>query len=149
MAHEPSTDLYIGTATATAPASVANQRGTRQPTDGPQETTHRHRPWIFALIVMALLAQMTFGMVTAARQQSPVVDEPVYVGTSVVYLQQRSLEYNYEHPPLAKLIIATGLVFADARVAPTSEAPSGNSATTSCTRRATTPSTCSSWPGCR
>ncbi|GIE47097.1 glycosyl transferase [Amorphoplanes nipponensis] len=76
----------------------------------------RYRPWIFALLVLALLCQMAVGMVTAARQQSPIVDEPVYVSASLVYLQQHSLEYNFEHPPLAKLIMATGLSFADARV---------------------------------
>jgi len=79
-----------------------------------QEASHRYRPWIFAVIVLAMLGQMAVGMVTAARQQSPVVDEPVYVSVSIVYLQQRSLKYNFEHPPLAKLIMATGLAFADA-----------------------------------
>jgi hypothetical protein len=65
-----------------------------------------------------MLGQMAFGMVPAARQQSPVIDEPVYVSASIVYLRQHSLEYNFEHPPLAKLIMATGLAFADARVDP-------------------------------
>ncbi|WP_433722340.1 glycosyltransferase family 39 protein [Actinoplanes sp. CA-051413] len=68
------------------------------------------------MLALVMLGQMAFAMVTAARQQSPIVDEPVYVASSIVYLQQRSLEYNFEHPPLAKLVMATGLVFADARI---------------------------------
>jgi hypothetical protein len=35
---------------------------------------------VFALVVVALLTQMAVGMVTAAWQQSPTTDEPVYVG---------------------------------------------------------------------
>jgi hypothetical protein len=76
----------------------------------------RHRGLIVALIAAALLGQMVFGMVAAARAQSTTVDESVYVGTAVVYLQERSLKYNPEHPPLGKLIAAAGLVFTDARL---------------------------------
>ena len=36
----------------------------------------------------------------------------------MVYLQQHSLRYNPEHPPLGKLIIASGLAFADAHLDP-------------------------------
>jgi 4-amino-4-deoxy-L-arabinose transferase-like glycosyltransferase len=36
----------------------------------------------------------------------------------VVYLEQHSLRYNPEHPPLGKLIIATGLAFAGAHLDP-------------------------------
>ncbi|MGD1218790.1 phospholipid carrier-dependent glycosyltransferase [Streptomyces krungchingensis] len=72
----------------------------------------RHRRLLFVLAVVALLAQMAVAMVTTAVQQTPTIDEPVYVGTAVVYTQQHSLRYNPEHPPLGKLIIASGLVFA-------------------------------------
>ncbi|MET8679580.1 glycosyltransferase family 39 protein [Streptomyces sp. NPDC004647] len=61
---------------------------------------------------------MAVAMVTTAVEQAPTIDEPVYVGTAVVYQQQHSLRYNPEHPPLGKLIIATGLAFADARLDP-------------------------------
>ncbi|MEV0226744.1 phospholipid carrier-dependent glycosyltransferase [Streptomyces sp. NPDC050704] len=57
---------------------------------------------------------MAFAMVTAAVEQTPTIDEPVYVATAEVYLQQRDLRYNPEHPPLGKLVIASGLVFTDA-----------------------------------
>jgi 4-amino-4-deoxy-L-arabinose transferase-like glycosyltransferase len=57
-------------------------------------------------------------MVTTAVEQTPTIDEPVYVGTAVVYEQQHSLRYNPEHPPLGKLIIASGLSFAHARLDP-------------------------------
>jgi hypothetical protein len=63
------------------------------------------------LVVVVLLGGMAFAMVTEAVQQSPTIDEPVYVGTAVVYAQQHSLRYNPEHPPLAKLAMALGLDF--------------------------------------
>src|SRR5215208_1281989 len=74
------------------------------------------RRWLFALVVVALLAEMAVAMVTTAVQQTPTIDEPVYVATAVVYLEQHSLRYNPEHPPLGKLIIATGLAFAHVRL---------------------------------
>jgi len=122
MAQEPSISLRLGVGTATGragPASVPTQGPAvdpPQPVGRHQEASPRYGPWIFAVLVVAMLGQMAVGMVTAARQQSPVIDEPVYVSASIVYLRQHSLEYNYEHPPLAKLIMATGLAFADARV---------------------------------
>ncbi len=57
-------------------------------------------------------------MVTEAVQQSPTIDEPVYVGTAVVYSQQHSLRYNPEHPPLGKLVMAVGLGFEHATLDP-------------------------------
>lgn len=78
----------------------------------------RHRRWWFALAVAGLLAQLAVAMLTTAVEQTPTIDEPVYVGTAVVYLDQHSLRYNPEHPPLGKLIIATGLAFAGARLDP-------------------------------
>lgn len=78
----------------------------------------RLRRWSYALVVVALLTEMAVVMVTTAVEQSPTIDEPVYVGTAVVYLRQHSLRYNPEHPPLGKLIMAAGLAFADARVDP-------------------------------
>lgn len=65
-----------------------------------------------------MLGQMAFAMVTTAMQQSPTIDEPVYVATAEVYRQQQSLRYNPEHPPLGKLIIAVGTAFAGAELDP-------------------------------
>ncbi|MFC0541824.1 phospholipid carrier-dependent glycosyltransferase [Kutzneria chonburiensis] len=76
----------------------------------------RHRRWWLALVVVALLAEMAVAMVTTAVAQTPTIDEPVYVGTAVVYLEQHSLRYNPEHPPLGKLIIAAGVAFAGVRL---------------------------------
>jgi 4-amino-4-deoxy-L-arabinose transferase-like glycosyltransferase len=61
---------------------------------------------------------MAVAMITTAVAQSPTIDEPIYVGTAVVYQQQHSLRYNPEHPPLGKLVIATGLAFADVHLDP-------------------------------
>lgn len=77
--------------------------------------------WLGLLVafgVVGLLAQMAWAMVTSARQQSATTDEPVYVGTAVTYLRDHSLSYNYEHPPLAKLIMSLGLRWADIRTDP-------------------------------
>jgi len=73
---------------------------------------------VFGFVVAVLLAQMAVAMITTAVRQTPTIDEPVYVGTAVVYLEQHSLRYNPEHPPLGKLIIAAGVAFADAHLDP-------------------------------
>jgi hypothetical protein len=85
--------------------------------DVTQETiepdAHRRLPWrlIFPLVVVALLAEMAFAMVVTAVQQSPTIDEPVYVGSATVYLERHSVAYNPEHPPLGKQIMELGLAF--------------------------------------
>ena len=61
---------------------------------------------------------MAFGMVTAAREQSPVIDEVTYVGAAVVYATRHDLQINPEHPPLGKLLSAVGLAFTDVRLDP-------------------------------
>jgi hypothetical protein len=91
---------------------VPRQRGTAA---WPPVSSAR-RSWIFALIVVALLGQMAFVMVTVARGQSATPDEPVYVATAVVYRQQHSLRYNPEHPPLGKQIMSLGLAAGDVRL---------------------------------
>ncbi|WP_019067864.1 ArnT family glycosyltransferase [Streptomyces hokutonensis] len=73
----------------------------------------RHRRWLVPLLVALLLAQMAAVMVTTAVQQTPTIDEPVYVATATVYLREHSLDYNPEHPPLGKLVIAAGIALAD------------------------------------
>ncbi|MDS0134303.1 MULTISPECIES: phospholipid carrier-dependent glycosyltransferase [unclassified Amycolatopsis] len=72
--------------------------------------------WLLPLAVFALLAEMAIAMVTTAVEQTPTIDEPVYVGAAVFSLDHDSLRYNPEHPPLGKLVIATGLAFADVHV---------------------------------
>jgi hypothetical protein len=96
---------------------MASRQGDRLPTStarppGRFDRLRRHRRWLLALAVVALLAQMAVAMVTAAAQQTPTIDEPVYVGTAETYVREHSLRFNPEHPPLGKLIIATGLLFA-------------------------------------
>lgn len=74
------------------------------------------RRLIYLLVVVALLGEMAFAMVTTAMQQSPTIDEPVYVATAEVYAQEHSLRYNPEHPPLGKLMMAVGMAFDDPRL---------------------------------
>jgi hypothetical protein len=76
------------------------------------------RRLLYLAVVVAFLGQMAFAMVTTALQQSPTIDEPVYVGTAEVYAQQHSLRYNPEHPPLAKLVMAAGMAFVDVKADP-------------------------------
>ena len=73
----------------------------------------RRRPWLVPLLVGLLLAQMTVAMVTTAVQQTPTIDEPVYVATATDYLHEHRVRYNPEHPPLGKLIVEVGIAFAD------------------------------------
>lgn len=75
-----------------------------------------HRRLLIPLTVAVLLLQMAVAMVTTAVEQTPTIDEPVYVGTAAVYLHEHSLRYNAEHPPLGKLVIAAGVAAADPHV---------------------------------
>jgi 4-amino-4-deoxy-L-arabinose transferase-like glycosyltransferase len=83
----------------------------------------RHRRWLYPLVVAALLVEMAIGMISTAIAQTPTIDEPVYVGSAAVYLHQHSLRINPEHPPLGKLVIGAGLVFADAHFDATFSGP--------------------------
>ncbi|MGV9253127.1 ArnT family glycosyltransferase [Streptomyces sp. NPDC003697] len=76
----------------------------------------RHRRWLVPLAVAVLLAQLAVAAVTAATEQTPTIDEPVYVGTAAVCLRERSLACNPEHPPLGKLAVLLGVVVADPHV---------------------------------
>ncbi|MCF1592777.1 ArnT family glycosyltransferase [Streptomyces muensis] len=59
---------------------------------------------------------MAVAMVTTALQQTPTIDEPVYVGAAAEYLYEHRLVHNPEHPPLGKLVIGTGVALADPQV---------------------------------
>ncbi|MEU9450123.1 phospholipid carrier-dependent glycosyltransferase [Streptomyces sp. NPDC048277] len=71
------------------------------------------RRWLVPVLVVLLLAQMAAAMVTTAVQQTPTIDEPVYVATATDYLHEHRVRYNPEHPPLGKLVIMAGLAVAD------------------------------------
>jgi 4-amino-4-deoxy-L-arabinose transferase-like glycosyltransferase len=79
----------------------------------PAERPLYRRRWVLVAAVVALLAAMAGPMVTSALQQSPTIDEPVYVSAALDYVHEHELRRNPEHPPLAKLIMAAGLVVAD------------------------------------
>ncbi|MBT3150275.1 phospholipid carrier-dependent glycosyltransferase [Streptomyces sp. CHD11] len=76
------------------------------------------RRWPVLVVVVLLLVQMAVAMVTAAVRQTPTIDEPVYVGTAAVYLEEHSLRFNPEHPPLGKLVIAAGVAVAGPHLEP-------------------------------
>ncbi|MFF5494002.1 phospholipid carrier-dependent glycosyltransferase [Streptomyces aquilus] len=85
----------------------------REPLSTAPARPPRRRPWLVPLLVCVLLAQMAVAMVTTAVQQTPTIDEPVYVATATDYLHEHRVRYNPEHPPLGKLVIAAGVAFAD------------------------------------
>lgn len=76
------------------------------------------RRWLLVAAAVVLLAQMAVAMVTTAVQQSPTIDEPVYVAAAVVQWQQHSLRVNPEHPPLAKTLMGAGMAVASPRLDP-------------------------------
>ncbi|MFB9559693.1 ArnT family glycosyltransferase [Streptomyces tuirus] len=86
-----------------APAEPARRPGSR---------------WAVRLLVAVLLARMAFAMVTTAVQQTPTIDEPVYVGAAAEYLLEHRLRHNPEHPPLGKLVIGAGVALADPHLDP-------------------------------
>ncbi|MFI9568615.1 phospholipid carrier-dependent glycosyltransferase [Streptomyces rishiriensis] len=59
---------------------------------------------------------MAFAMITAAVEQTPTIDEPVYVATAAEYLHEHRVRHNPEHPPLGKLVVAVGVAFAHPHV---------------------------------
>ncbi|MGW1807321.1 phospholipid carrier-dependent glycosyltransferase [Streptomyces sp. NPDC002078] len=89
---------------------AASVEGPRRPAAA---RLRRHRRWLVPLLAALLLAQMAAAMVTTAVQQTPTIDEPVYVATATDYLHEHRIRYNPEHPPLGKLLIATGVAVAD------------------------------------
>lgn len=86
-----------------------------RPTAAPrlQSALRARRRWLVPLLVVLLLAQMAAAMVTTAVQQTPTIDEPVYVATATDYLHEHRLRYNPEHPPLGKLFVMAGIAAAD------------------------------------
>ncbi|MFF7981399.1 ArnT family glycosyltransferase [Streptomyces sp. NPDC007901] len=78
-----------------------------------QAALRARRRWLVPLLVVLLLAQMAAAMVTTAVQQTPTIDEPVYVATATDYLHEHRLRYNTEHPPLGKLVVMAGIAVAD------------------------------------
>ncbi|MFF5370026.1 ArnT family glycosyltransferase [Streptomyces sp. NPDC013187] len=72
--------------------------------------------WPVPLLVAVLLAQMACAMVTTAVQQTPTIDEPVYVGAAAEYVHEHRLRHNPEHPPLGKLVIGAGVALADPHI---------------------------------
>lgn len=85
----------------------------------------RVRRWPYALVGFLLLAQMAAAMIVSAAQETPTVDEPVYVGAAVTQLARHSVEDNFEHPPLGKLIMGAALAFAHPRLNATPGADEG------------------------
>jgi 4-amino-4-deoxy-L-arabinose transferase-like glycosyltransferase len=95
---------------------VASDPGTQE--DSPAPTGRPWRRWLLVFVVLALLTEMAGAMVTTAVEQTPTIDEPIYVTTGAVYLRDHSLRYNPEHPPLGKILIGAGAVAGGARLDP-------------------------------
>ncbi|MEU2618029.1 phospholipid carrier-dependent glycosyltransferase [Streptomyces sp. NPDC007157] len=83
------------------------------------------RRWLVPVLVVLLLAQMAVAMVTSAVEQTPTIDEPVYVAAATDYLHEHRLRYNPEHPPLGKLIVMAGIAVADPHYDPSYQGDQG------------------------
>jgi hypothetical protein len=112
------TDAGVAPAEVAPPTDTAPPTDAAPPADRPAATAPRRRAWLLALAALALLTQLAVAMVTTAVQQTPTIDEPVYVGAGASYLDQRSLRLNPEHPPLGKLVVGAGLQLAGIHLAP-------------------------------
>ncbi|MGW0944901.1 ArnT family glycosyltransferase [Streptomyces sp. NPDC002623] len=79
----------------------------------------RLRPALLVpVLAVVLLGQLAVAMVTAAVQETPTIDEPVYVATAAEYLHEHRVRHNPEHPPLGKLVVAVGVALAHPHVDP-------------------------------
>lgn len=104
MAHEQHSVLEPGTRDdEESPPPRATAAG-RSPRPG--------RRRLLPLLVFVLLAQLAAAMITTAVQQTPTIDEPIYVATAADYLHEHRVRFNPEHPPLGKLVIAVGVAVA-------------------------------------
>jgi hypothetical protein len=70
---------------------------------------------------------MAYAMATTVVQQTPTVDEPVYITSATVYLRQHRVSFNPEHPPLGKLVMEAGLAFVHPRLDTSYVPPAGSS----------------------
>ncbi|MFE9020782.1 ArnT family glycosyltransferase [Streptomyces sp. NPDC007808] len=104
-------------APAPAPHTRTGAAGARAQ-EHPLGRARRFAAVLVPLLVALLLCQMAVAMVTTAVQQTPTIDEPVYVGTAAEYLHEHRLRHNPEHPPLGKLVIAVGVAAAGPHVDP-------------------------------
>ncbi|WP_106432388.1 phospholipid carrier-dependent glycosyltransferase [Streptomyces sp. LaPpAH-108] len=118
----------------TAPRGEQAAPGDEQAPEGPRAVLSparlrlltRNRRWPLLLLIALLLGQLAVAMVTTAVQQTPTIDEPVYVATATDYLHEHRLRYNPEHPPLGKLLIAAGVAVADPRYDPNTPGTQGD-----------------------
>jgi 4-amino-4-deoxy-L-arabinose transferase-like glycosyltransferase len=76
-------------------------------------------------VAALLLAAMAYAMATTVVQQTPTVDEPVYITAATGYLRDHRVRFNPEHPPLGKLVMETGLAFVHPRLDDTYQPPAG------------------------
>ncbi len=78
---------------------------------------YQYRPQapIFWIAVVGLLGWMGIAMIHAARLESATYDEPTYLAAGYDHLTNGSYWFNYEHPPLAKLLAALPLLEMDLR----------------------------------
>lgn len=65
---------------------------------------------LFYTLAALLLATMALVQVTSVLQEAQTWDEAVYISAGYTYCKTGDFRLNPEHPPLAKLLVATPLL---------------------------------------
>ena len=63
------------------------------------------------IILIILLLFLFINCLTFIISKSPTYDEPIYISAGFIYLNEADMEWNTEHPPLLKELIALPLLF--------------------------------------
>ncbi len=73
------------------------------------------RTWLAFLAAAVLLLLMFVLAGGAARRESVTVDEVAHIGAGLSYVQKLDLRFNYEHPPLVKVLAGLPLAIRGTR----------------------------------
>ncbi len=90
-----------------APKPTAAGNGSADRIDRSGETLQRGRPIVTILLIL-LLCLSAIRVVSTYRVFSATNDEPAHIGCGMEWLDLGRYEYDYQHPPLARVAAALG-----------------------------------------
>lgn len=73
-------------------------------------------PWIYVALLTIIIGGSLTLQLRGAWEDSPTRDEPSHLVDGLAYWQLGSFEFNYPHPPLAKMLPGAMLYFSGARI---------------------------------